>query len=218
MTTTSSGPARPTPPPPDWREDRIVYTSENGNELHYVFDDRPGMDYCRGSAERVTCYGPEPDRPEGRPRPEAPPPPISPQEIVQRTIVNVRLPEPDPKVDPGYAVTGLRSYLETGNATTHSFEPISTVLGPLSITATSTYSVDWGDGTTTGPHASNGGPYPDGDITHIYERTAVVDITVTQNWTATWSLAGQSGTISGLRSSGTLDNFAVREVQATRRR
>lgn len=218
VTTTSSGPARPAPPKPDWRDDRIVYTHANGAELHYVFNDVPGMDFCRGSSERVTCYGPEPERPERRPNRNAPPPPISPSEIVQRTIVEVQLPQPEPNVDPGYAVTGLRSYLETGNSTTHTFPPIATVLGPLSITATSTYTVDWGDGTVTGPHASSGGKYPNGDITHVYQRTGVVDITVTQNWTASWSLAGQSGSITGLSSSGTLDDFAVNEVQASRRR
>lgn len=222
VTTThrAPAPAPPAAPKPDWRKDRIVYFSEDRkSELHYVFDDTPGRDYCHGSNTRTTCYGPEPERPERRRRNrEAPPPPISPQEIVEQTLVNVRLPEPQPNVDPGYAVTGLRAYLETGNSTTHTFPTISTVLGPLSISATSTYTVNWGDGTTTGPHSTSGGKYPNGTITHVYGNTGVVDITVTQNWTATWSLAGQSGTISGLSSSGTIDDFVVREIQASRRR
>ena len=215
----TTNPGRTAPPEmkPKWRPDRIVWTNGD-SELHYVFDDSVTTTDCRGSIERMTCYGPEPERPDRERDREAPPPPISPQEIVERTIVNVRLPRPEPNVDPGYAVTGLRAYLETGNGTEHTFAPIPTVLGPLSISATSTYRVSWGDGTTTGPHASNGGKYPNGDITHLYQRTGVVDITVTQNWTATWQLAGQSGTISGLTSSGTLENFVIREVQASRRR
>lgn len=92
------------------------------------------------------------------------------------------------------------------------------MLGPLSITATSSYTVNWGDGTTTGPHSTSGGNYPDGDITHVYRDAETVDITVTQSWTAQWSLAGQSGTITGLSSSGDLPNFVVREVQAVRNR
>ena len=194
------------------------YTPVGGGQYRYVFNDTPGMDFCRGSVNQVTCYGPEPP-PDRRGRPRRPvPPPISPREVVERTIVNVSLPSPKPSVDPGYAVTGLRAYLETGNSVTHTFEPIGTVLGPLSISASSTYTVDWGDGTTTGPHSSSGGKYPDGDITYVYRDVGTVDITVTQNWTATWSLAGQSGTISGLVSSGDLEDFDVREVQASRRR
>jgi hypothetical protein len=197
----------------------ITWTRENGAQTRYIFTDQPGMDYCRGNGQTVTCYGPEP-RPDrrGRRRPPMEQPPVTPQQIVEQTIVNVQLPQPRPNVDPGYAITGLRAYLETGNDTSHTFPTIDTVLGELSISATSTYTVDWGDGSTTGPHSSAGGKYPDGDISHVYRDVGIVDITVTQHWTASWSLAGQSGTITGLRSSGVIDDFVVREVQATRRR
>jgi hypothetical protein len=204
------------------REIVYDYTHLGGGKIHYVFDDT--RDWCDGSQSRATCYGPRPkpvegQRPGQRPRRRAPvPPPLTPTEIVERTIVNVRLPSPDPNIDPGYAITGMKAYLETGNSTRHTFDAIPTVLGPLSITATSTYTVDWGDGTTTGPHSSNGGKYPNGSITHVYRDAETLDITVTQNWSAQWSLAGQSGTIGGLSSSGALPNFVVREVQAVRNR
>jgi hypothetical protein len=165
----------------------------------------------------MVCYGPEPPAVEGTPRRPAPPP-LSPTEVVERTLVNVRLPNPRPNIDPGHAITGLRAYLETGNTRRHRFDTIDTVLGPLSITATSTYTVDWGDGTVTGPHNSTGGKYPDGDISHVYQDAGIVDIVVRQNWTARWRLAGQSGTVGGLRSSGQLEDFEVQEVQAVRRR
>ena len=191
------------------------YTHMGGGKMRYTYD--PTRDYCHGTTNFVECYGPRPTP--GEPRRRAPvPPPLSPTEVVERTIVNVRLPQPQPSIDPGYAVTGMKAYLETGNSTTHTFEPINTVLGPLTITATSTYTVNWGDGEVTGPYSDSGGAYPNGRITHVYRHARAVDIVVTQNWTAEWSLAGQSGRISGLSSSGSLPDFDVREVQAVRRR
>jgi len=220
----TSGVAAPQPRvvrrPNGWIYD---YRDLGGGRVRYVFEEGP--DHCTGGYRETVCYGPAPEprrpgetREEARERRRPIPPPISPQEIVERTIVNVQLPEPRPRIAPGHAITGLRAYLETGSATTHRFDPIRTVLGPLSISATSTYTVDWGDGTTTGPHETSGGAYPDGDITHVYQRTATVDVTVTQHWTAQWSLAGQSGTVTGLVSSGTIEDFRIREVQAVRRR
>ena len=220
-TVTSTGSSTPVQAPRTTETKRGIvydYTQVGGGKMRYVFD-KTSDGYCRGGETTMFCYGPRPERENGRPGRRAPvPPPLTPTEIVERTIVNVRLPSPKPNIDPGYAVTGLKAYLETGNSRTHTFETIPTVLGPLSITATSSYTVNWGDGTTTGPHASNGGRYPDGDITHVYRDAETVDVTVTQNWTAQWSLAGQSGTITGLSSRGELPNFVVREIQAVRRR
>ena len=208
-TSRGSAPARPQVYV-DATDERIIYTYPDGSRLTLIND--PTRDYCHGTVGHITCHAPyqlpEPER--GAP---APPPPSV---IAEQTVINLPLPEPEPQIDPGYAITGLRAYLETGSSTSHDFGSIDTVLGPLSVSATSTYTVDWGDGTTTGPHGSAGGPYPDGDITHLYRRSATVTVTVTQNWTASWSLAGQSGTVSGLVTSGTIDGFVVREVQAIR--
>lgn len=213
----SSGPAAPAPVVTrDKRGITHDYSRVGGGKVRYSFDRT--RDYCDFTADYVECFGPRPpNRPGGRGG-APPPPPISPTEIVEQTIVNVRLPQPRPTIDPGHAVTGLKAYLETGNRTSHTFAPIDTVLGPLSISATSTYTVNWGDGTTTGPHSSSGGAYPKGDITHVYQDAQTVDVTVTQNWTARWRLAGQSGTIGGLQSASRIDDFEVREVQAVRRR
>ena len=188
------------------------YTDGAGGEVHYVFDS--SRDYCDRDTVVMTCYGP---RPEPGETPDTPPAPsVTPEEIVERTLVDARLPQPQPQIDPGYAITGMTAYLETGNRTRHTFEPIATVLGPLRITATSTYTVDWGDGETTGPHDSTGGAYPDGTITHVYRDSEVVTVRVIQSWTAQWTLAGRSGTVGGLRSAGEIPDFAVREVQAVR--
>ena len=212
-------PAAPAPAPRVTKGKReIVYDYRHlgGGRMHYIYDST--RDWCDGGEQVTYCYGPRPEPVKGKPGRAPLPPPLTPTEVVERTLVNVRLPSPEPNIDPGYAVTGLKAYLETGNRTQHSFQRIPTVLGPLSITASSSYTVDWGDGTTTGPHESTGGKYPDGTITHVYSDAETVDITVTQHWTAQWSLAGQSGTITGLRSSGELPDFVVREVQAVRER
>lgn len=199
---------------------RIIWTHPNGSKMTLI--NSTTEDYCRGSVNHVTCYAPyELDEPEpGRPgrQAPAPPPPPPPSLIAEQTIIDLPLPEPEPEIDPGWAITGLKAFLETGTSTTHDFGTLPTVLGPLRVTATSTYTVDWGDGTTTGPHSSPGGPYPRGDVTHVYRNTGAVDVTVTQNWTATWSLARQSGTVPGLSTSGTIDDLPVEEVQAIRRR
>ena len=209
------GIATPAPPAPVVRRTgRYIsydYSNSGGGELRYVFDG--GRDYCDRGTAVMRCFGPKPKPGEA---PRRVPPPVTPEEIVERTLVNAELPSPRPNIDPGYAVTGMRAYLETGDRRTHRFDTIPTVLGPLQITATSTYTVDWGDGTVTGPHKTTGGTYPNGTITHVYQDTGVVDVIVSQSWTARWRLAGRSGTVGGLRSSGTIDDFAVQEVQAVR--
>jgi hypothetical protein len=198
----------------DANDERIIYEYPDGSRLTLVNDDY--RDYCHGTVGHTVCFGPyelpDPDRPRQAP----PPPPAS--VIAEQTIINLPLPEPEPEIDPGYAITGLRAYLEMGNDVTHDFGAIDTVLGRLRVTATSTYTVDWGDGTTTGPHTNPGGPYPSGSITHLYQSTGQVDVTVTQNWTASWSLAGESGTVTGLVTTGVIDDFVVQQVQATRKR
>ena len=202
----------------DATDERIIYTYPDGSRSRLIND--PNRDYCHGTGSYITCFGSyELAEPGGGGRGgRVPAPPPQPSVIAEQTIVDLPLPEPAPQIDPGYAIAGLRVFLETGNSTSHDFGSIDTVLGPLSVTATSTYTVDWGDGTTTGPHASAGGPYPDGDVTHLYQSATTVDVTVTQNWTASWSLAGQSGTVTGLVTSGVIDGFVVRQVQAARQR
>jgi hypothetical protein len=129
----------------------------------------------------------------------------------------VLLPHPAPKIDPGWALTGRLAFLETRAPMTQSFTR-DTPLGPLTITATGEFLVDWGDGARTGPHPTPGAPWPDGRITHGYTNTGTVDVVVTERWKATWQLGGQSGSLTALSTDGRLDGFAVREVQAVRNR
>ena len=129
----------------------------------------------------------------------------------------VLLPKPVPHIEPGWAMTGRLAYLETRAPMTQTFTR-DTPLGPLTITATGAFLVDWGDGTSTGPHADAGAPWPDGRITHGYTRATTVDVVVAEQWQATWALAGRTGNLTALRTEGRIEDLPVREVQAVRNR
>lgn len=129
------------------------------------------------------------------------------------------LPALTPRIEPGRAVVGLPAYLETGGRPSVT-DGGATPFGALTITATRAVDVDWDDGvgSTTGPHAGIGGPHPDGDITWVYARSGARDVSVTQTWTATWSIGGSGGTFSGRGTTSTLFGFPVEEIQAVRNR
>ena len=108
----------------------------------------------------------------------------------------------------------MYGYLETRGTTTHTFTESDTPFGPLEIVARGKYYVDWGDGTHTGPHSAEGGPWPDGQITHEYIHIGAYDVVVTERWTATWSFGSESGTLSELRTVGRIEDFPVQQIQA----
>ena len=109
----------------------------------------------------------------------------------------------------------MPAYLETRGEIAHTYSQ-DTPIGPLAITATGRYYVDWGDGTTTGPHAFEGKAWPDGRITHQYIDVGTYDVVVTERWTATWRLGPASGTLSELRTTGRIEDFPVQQIQAVR--
>ena len=127
---------------------------------------------------------------------------------------DVPLPAPAPHIAPGRAITGMFAYLETRGSTTHTYTEPNTPFGPLQIVAQGAYYVDWGDGTSTGPHPDEGGPWPDGRITHEYLRVGAYDVVVTERWTATWSFGAESGSLDELRTVGRIDDFPVEQIQA----
>ncbi|MEY2475303.1 MAG: hypothetical protein QOG87_618 [Actinomycetota bacterium] len=129
----------------------------------------------------------------------------------------VLLPKPVPRIQPGWAMTGRLAYLETQAPMTQTFTR-DTPLGPLTITATGEFLVDWGDGTRTGPHGTAGAPWPDGRITHGYVTAGTVDVVLTERWRATWTLAARTGTLTALSTEGVIADLPVREVQAVRNR
>lgn len=133
--------------------------------------------------------------------------------IAARYWETVPLPKPRPAIAPGRAITGKLAYLETKGEIGHAYTN-ATVLGSLEITAKGSYAVDWGDGTTTGPHAFEGSPWPDGRITHDYLRVGSYDVVVTERWTATWRLGSESGTLRTLQTTGRINAFPVEQIQA----
>jgi hypothetical protein len=126
----------------------------------------------------------------------------------------IPLPEPRPYIAPGWGITGWWAYLETGGQTTFTHTTHDTPFGPLEIVATGRYEVDWGDGVTSGPHHSEGRPWPDGEIRHIYTHVGAYDVVVTERWTATWRFGTRSGTLRQLQTTGRIDDFEVRQIQA----
>lgn len=139
----------------------------------------------------------------------------SPAQIAASYWEEVPLPHPGPYIAPGWAISGKLAYLETRGETTHSYFH-DTPLGQMTIVATGTYEVDWGDGTGTDTSATEGAPWPGGTINHDYQWAGTYDVVVTEHWTATWHLGGESGNLRRLRTEGRIDDFEVRQIQAVR--
>ena len=137
--------------------------------------------------------------------------------IAARYWERVPLPKPQPVIAPGRAITGKLAYLETRGEVARTYTN-ATAFGPLEIIAKGAYTVSWGDGETTGPHAFEGKAWPDGRITHDYLHVGTFDIVVTERWTATWRLGGESGVLRTLQTTGRIDDFPVEQIQAVIRR
>lgn len=149
-----------------------------------------------------------------QPRAPGDPAPVeTPSMVAMRYWEQVPLPRPSPSIAPGRAITGKLAYLETRGEVAHTYTS-STVFGQLVIVASGSYSVNWGDGSTSGPHAFEGRAWPDGGITHDYLNVGFYDIVVTERWSARWSLGGESGVLRTLQTSGRIEDFPVEQIQA----
>jgi len=142
---------------------------------------------------------------------------VDPATLAVRFWQTIPLPVPHPTIPPGYAVTGKPAYLVTnGTLSPHPYQR-PTPLGPLTITAHGKYLVDWGDGTLptwTGPYDSEGLAYPNGNISHTYDNTGTVTVTIQEVWTATWTLGDATGTLRTLHTTAVITGFQVRQIQA----
>jgi hypothetical protein len=145
--------------------------------------------------------------------PGLPAPVETPSMVARRHWEQVPLPKPQPRIAPGRAITGKLAYLETRGAISHTYTN-DTAFGPLVIVATGSYVIDWGDGEKSGPYSFEGKPWPDGLITHDYLNVGSYDIIVTERWTATWRLGGESGVLRTLQTTGRIDDFPVEQIQA----
>lgn len=137
----------------------------------------------------------------------------TPRMVAARYWQRVPLPKPQPSIAPGRAITGKTAYLNTAGRTTDSYHE-NTVYGSLELRASGRYLVDWGDGETSGPFSFEGTAWPSGQITHEYQRVGVYNIVVTEKWSGTWELAGQSGVLSEVQTVGRINEFPVEEIQA----
>jgi hypothetical protein len=151
----------------------------------------------------------------------APIPTLSPGAAAQMVWRDqMKLPPPEPYIAPGKAITGLRAFMEIRGprTVTQTFN----VFGyALTITATaSSFDVDWGDGSWSRGLTSSGGPWPNGDVRHVYTTQGTYTVRVFERWTGTWSLAGGGGGSVGgaLSSEGRIEAFPVVQVQAVRNR
>lgn len=145
--------------------------------------------------------------------PGDPPAVETPAMLAMRYWEQVPLPKPAPDIAPGRAITGKLAYLETNGEVSKTYTN-PTVFGQLVISAWGSYGVNWGDGSSSGPHAFEGLSWPDGRITHEYQVVGSYDILVTESWTATWSLGGEQGTLRTLQTSGQIADFPVEQIQA----
>jgi hypothetical protein len=127
------------------------------------------------------------------------------------------LPDNDLHVAPGWAMTGMPAYLEVQGERT--FEHRTDLPAPFSMAVTfegsAEYEVDWGDGTVTGPHATAGGPHPEGDIVHTYADTTQTEVVVTATWTGVWSVGEHRGELPPIERRHELP-LEVRELQSVR--
>lgn len=103
------------------------------------------------------------------------------------TTLQGELPRPQLTVQPGYAVTGLTAYLQIGTPNHVAFTFAGFHNAVFVACGWDHFDVDWGDGTAQPDVRSTGGPWPDGDVTHVYQQAAPsVDLHVTEYWTCAW--------------------------------
>lgn len=106
-----------------------------------------------------------------------------------------------PTIAPGRGITGVAAYLETqrpmtvsearttfpdlGDDLSGNWRNPQPIPGTVSFEGAGTYTVDWGDGTVTGPFDTPGVPYGDTSgpaVTHTYASAGNQTVTVTDAW------------------------------------
>ncbi len=148
----------------------------------------------------------------------AAPQPVPGATLADQWASHANLPGPELEVNPGYAVTGLTAYLQIDPKSPYSTTFNATAQAPNAIhinCSASSFDVNWGDGSPGTHTTSTGGPYPNGDVTHVYQSAAADDdLTVTSHWGCHWTDDfGAAGTVSNLHSTGHLA-LPVREIQS----
>ena len=135
----------------------------------------------------------------------------TPASISKTTLVSTvthLLPIPDPWIEPGFGLVALPAFLTSGAKLTDRFQTTLAGQEILGI-AHGSLSVDFGDGTVIAPTTNLGGVWPNGDLSHPYGSTGCFRITVTENWSISYSVGGQSGTLRGISTQGSIPSFCV---------
>jgi hypothetical protein len=145
----------------------------------------------------------------------------SPAAIAQAFVRSLGIPAPEPRIDPGWALTGMPAYLEIRGQEAFTHEEQIPGFGQLQVSFEPTYfEIDWGDGTTrVVDDGRTGAPYDGPESQQISHTYAYVDggnvVRVDARWHATWRLAGFSGVVGGLQTSEEF-SLEVREMQSVR--
>lgn len=142
-------------------------------------------------------------------------------------VRQIPLPQPQLAIDPGFALTGMPAYLVIGNQLGFTVTEDLEGWGPMQVDFTPTsFEVDWGDGTVENISDGRTGVRWNGpeaqQISHVYvdsdrHRGLAGDnvVTVTSTWSADWSVAGFTGTVTGMIIDETFE-LPVREYRAVR--
>jgi hypothetical protein len=194
--------------------------AETGGRCAYVFMTRgdPASAQARVNEQMAidlaTEYGPCPNSPR---LPNGALTPAAAANLIWQDIVE--LPDPQLQIRPGHAITGKPAYLEVLSPRT--LTETTTAFGQtVELTITSVLDVDWGDGTPADRNLTKlGGPWPTGDITHVYTDLATAaPVKVTQRWHATWRVGAQTGAIADQLFTESTLPLEVRQIQAVRDR
>jgi hypothetical protein len=209
-TSNPSNPSNPSRPPTPWYGGgytpgdgwAVVTTVSNTDPSYPCITMRQPGSMSLGAAQSAVANSPLPPCPGGE----------TPAQAVRRLFeeqYRAQLPAPSPRVEPDSSgVTGLEVFLEIDDV-----EPPPFPSGGFGVTVARTLEVHWGDDDDWEPAPSPGGPYPDGDLTHVYEEAGVHTITVRTTWSVSWD----GGDLPEVSLEGTVD-VTIREVQAIRRR
>ncbi len=141
-----------------------------------------------------------------------------------RTVVTGQLPRPEPWVAPGFALTGLDVYLDTGPA--HDLRYLQTEIvevGPFTytveVTARGTMAVDWGDGSEVATFEAPGQGYPSGAVRHVYRDAGTVDVAVTDRWVIDFRVVdpvSMVDTVTAVLAPTTIEDLPVRGYRSVR--
>lgn len=145
----------------------------------------------------------------------------SPAAAADDFVRRIPLPEPQLRIDPGFALTGLPAYLVISDQSTFTVDENLAGWGMMRVRLRPTrFVIDWGDGTVETIADGRTGAAHDGDasqqISHVYRWSdSDVRVTVRSDWQAAWQVGGFSGVVDGLVIDATLD-LPVREYRAVR--